>query len=323
METITSTPFEPAWWLPNRHLQTLWPQFFHSKTTPALEEERVELPDGDFLDLCRNGEPENGIVLVFHGLEGSIRSPYARGIMNAIHKHGWCGIFMHFRGCGKDINRLERNYHSGDTGDIRYLIDKTHKSFPDIPLCAVAYSLGGNALLKYLGEYPQNPLSTAVAVSVPFLLNIGADQLDKGFSRVYQKHLISRLHRKMKKKYQGSIGTLDLNELSELNNFWRFDDRITAPLHGFENAEDYYSRSSCRQYLQKIETPTLILHALDDPFLTSEAIPNPEELSSSVKLELTNAGGHVGFISGKTPWSATNWLEKRIPEHLQAFLGNH
>ncbi|MBT7951440.1 MAG: hydrolase [Gammaproteobacteria bacterium] len=318
---MTTSSFKAPWWLSGRHAQTLYPQVFPGQQALDLLPERLELPDGDFVDLCWTRNTSGPVIAVFHGLEGSISSPYANSIMTAIQNRGWRGVFMHFRGCSNEFNRLDRNYHSGDTVDIAYLIKTLSQRFPETPVAAVGYSLGGNALLKYLGEYPQlNSLSAAVAVSVPFLLNVGAERLNQGFSKVYQRHLIGRLKKKMKAKYRQRKAPISLDKVDSLNTFRLFDNQITAPLHGFRDVDDYYDRSSSRQYLKYINTPTLILHALDDPFMTSAAIPEDNELSEKVCLELSDKGGHVGFIDGKYPWRANNWLEQRIPGFLTHYL---
>jgi predicted alpha/beta-fold hydrolase len=320
---IQPSSFRSPWWLNGPHLQTLWPQIFSKKPELDFLDERLELPDGDFVDLCWTQNTSGPIVAVFHGLEGSINSPYARGILTAIQRCGWRGVLMHFRSCSKEFNRLNRNYHSGDTGDIAYFLDTLRERFADTPIAAIGYSLGGNALLKYLGEYPDtHRLCSAVAVSVPFLLGVGADRLSIGFSKIYQKHLITRLKKKMKSKYKDRNPGIDLKNLNDWSTFRLFDDHVTAPLHGFRNVDDYYDRSSCRQFLSLIKTPCLIIHSLDDPFMTAAALPNEEELADAVCLELSDKGGHVGFVDGKYPWTSRSWLEQRIPEFLEQYLDN-
>ncbi len=316
--------FSPNPFLKNSHLQTFWPRIFGVKYKNTFIPERLELSDGDFVDLCWTDKPvdkNKPIVFVFHGLEGSINSPYALGIMNAIRANGWLGVLMHFRSCSEEHNRLDRNYHSGDTGDIGFLINTIKQRHAQSPLFAIAYSLGANAMLKYLGEQGNDcPLKAAIAVSVPFQLNRGADRLNQGFSKFYQWYLIKSLREKMKDKYQGRNAPIDLSRLDEYRNFWLFDNNITAPLHGFQSAEEYYRLSSCKQYLNKIETRTLILHAKDDPFIPLDAIPVETELSDSVLLELSEHGGHVGFVSGSNPFRPEYWLEKRVPEYIKEFL---
>ena len=315
--------FKPAWWLPNSHAQTLWPYLFQKKLRLHLARERLELPDGDFIDLCWTDQQSDTIVMIIHGLEGSIDSHYARGIIPALYGLGWRAVFMHFRGCSGEHNRLSRGYHSGDTGDIKYLVDTLHHRYPDANLIAVGYSLGGNALLKYLGENTdRRPLKGAVAVSVPFELASGALRLETGFSRVYQRHLLKRLQGKIISKFTGRQAPLPLDRVPDLDTFMRFDDAITAPLHGFQDVHDYYTRSSSRQFLKNIRVPTLIIHAQDDPFLTPDAIPAAKELSGEISFELSKRGGHVGFISGNNPFKPAYWLEQRIPEFIQEVIGN-
>jgi len=315
-------PFNPAWWLRNTHAQTLWPYLFQKKHQLQLAWERLELPDGDFIDLCWTGQQSDIIVIIIHGLEGSIDSHYARGVIPAIHEHGWRSVFMHFRGCSGEHNRLARSYHSGDTGDIEYLIDTLHRRHPGTHLFAVGYSLGGNALLKYLGETTgRERLKGAVAVSVPFELAQGALRLATGFSRVYQRHLLKRLQRKIISKFTGMQAPVSLDNIPEMDTFMRFDDAVTAPLHGFRDVNDYYTRSSSRQFLRNIKVPTLIIHAQDDPFLTPDAIPGADELSGEIRLELSKHGGHVGFISGSNPFKPVYWLEQRIPVFIREAIG--
>jgi predicted alpha/beta-fold hydrolase len=316
-----SGQFKPAWWLPGAHAQTIWPSLLRTLVEIETREERLTLADGDFIDLAWTRGNSNKIVIVLHGLEGSIDSSYARGMLAAISKKGWRGVFMHFRGCSGEHNLKDRSYHSGETGDLRFLVDTLRKRHPEATLSAVGYSLGGNALLKYLGEYKDNShLEAAAAVSVPYTLSNSASKLEKGFSRIYQRHLLNRLVDKTLSKFQDRQAPVDIANINKLNTFKSFDHHITAPIHGFKSGEDYYEQSSSRQYLDKITTPTLLIHSKDDPFMSVDAIPNQGELSDSVTLELSNHGGHVGFVSGNTPWNAKYWLEQRIPEFLGTYL---
>ncbi len=318
---ISNSNFVAPWWLQNRHAQTLWPRLWPAQSPLTYSKERLELSDGDFVDLCWTPESSGPLVAVFHGLEGSIASPYVQDIMSGIASRGWRGVFMHFRGCSGEYNRLDRNYHSGDTRDIGFLISTLRKRYPDSPLFAIAYSLGGNALLKYLGEKKHKAkLNAAVAVSVPFQLDRCALQLNRGFSKFYQRYLLDSLRRKTREKYRDRKVNLPLQRLDSLKTFHLFDDQITAPLHGFKGVDDYYSRSSCRQYLQNISTPTLIIHSRDDPFMTPDVLPAESELGAGVELELSNKGGHVGFINGKYPWRASHWLKTRIPQYIHSHL---
>ena len=318
---ITSSQFKPACWLPGTHAQTLWPSLIRRPVEIELTTERLTLPDDDFIDLAWTKGNSDKIVIVLHGLEGSIDSSYARGILAAINKKGWRGVFMHFRGCSGEHNLKDRSYHSGETGDLRFLVKTLRERHPEATLVAVGYSLGGNALLKYLGEYKDDSqLKAAAAVSVPYILSNSAEKLERGFSRIYQRHLLNRLVNKTLSKFQDRQAPVDIANINKLNTFKSFDHHITAPIHGFKSSDDYYEQSSSRQYLDKITTPTLLIHSRDDPFMSVNAIPRQDDLSESVTLELSNHGGHVGFVSGNTPWNAIYWLEERIPEFLSTYL---
>jgi uncharacterized protein len=262
------------------------------------------------------------MVLLLHGLEGGIRSPYARGMLAAIAARGWRGGLLHFRGCSGEPNRRPRSYHSGETGDLDLVVRHLHEREPGLRLAVVGYSLGGNVLLKWLGERgAEAPVAAAAAVSVPFVLRDAALRLDRGGSRLYQWHLLRSLRRSLGVKYRSWVGPapVDIEAALRCRTLMEFDDRVTAPLHGFRDAEDYYERSSSRGYLGRIRIPTLLIHAADDPFMTAAAIPAPGELAPGVRLELSPAGGHVGFVEGRMPWRAGYWLERRLP----AFLGPH
>jgi predicted alpha/beta-fold hydrolase len=318
---MSELSFKPAWWLPGPHLQTLWPTLCRKKPASLLfKRERFELPDGDFLDLDWVGK-EGPIVLILHGLDGSVQSPYAHGMLTALVLHGWRGLFMHFRGCSGHPNRLMRSYHSGETQDLAYVVAAIRKREPNLPLAAIGFSLGGNVLLKWLGETgTDNPLIAAAAISVPFELNKAVKRFQSGFSQVYQWHLLNCLRKRLTQKFQVKPPEASVPDLSSLKTIWEFDEKVTAPLHGFAGAEEYYLLSSSRQYLNKIRIPTLLVHAQDDPFMTEDLIPDPEELPEQVQLELTPRGGHVGFVTGKFPWRSEYWLEKRVPAFLKNYI---
>ena len=253
--------------------------------------------------------------MLFHGLEGSIDSPYVKGILKAITDNGWQGVLMHFRGCSGRHNRLQRSYHSGDTGDINSFITELKTRYPNRKIAAVGVSLGGNALIKFLGEQGDNcPLTAAMVISIPFELGICAKELETGFSRIYQRYLINSLSKKMRDKFKDKPAPIELNKLNEWKNFYSFDHNVTAPIHGFNSVDDYYSKSSCKQFIKHITTPTLILHSKDDPFMNQSALPSEDDLSASVTLELTEQGGHVGFVYGSSPFNPKYWSEKRLVE---------
>lgn len=313
--------FQPAWWCRGPNAQTLWARLIRRAPKLSFWRERLELPDGDFLDLDWTENGSGPIVMVLHGLEGSSQSPYARGMMQTIERRGWRGVVMHFRGCSGEPNRLARSYHSGDTGDLAHVIRTLQQREPRTMLGVVGFSLGGNVLLKWLGNTGREaPVRAAVAVSVPYVLHSAADRLNGGFSRLYQWQLMRSLRLTVAEKRKRLALPIKIQDLSILKSFRDFDENITAPLHGFDSADHYYTVSSSRQYLKGIAVPTLLLHARDDPFMTEKAIPHKNELPDSVTLEVSPYGGHVGFVSGTWPWSAHYWLEERIPEYLEGYF---
>ncbi len=323
---LKESKFKPAWWLNNRHLQTIVPRVYKVPEIFRPFEQEFNLPDGDFVELVWSRSPAyiaegTPIVIILHGLEGSYDSFYARRMMNAVHQKGWTALLMQFRGCGKKQNRQAISYHSGQTEDVAALMRYIVKKFPNNPLYSVGFSLGGNMLAKYLGEQQNSaPLSGSVVISAPFDLGICANSIGKGFSRLYQKYLVDKLRNKTKEKlalmkdqFPINITAQELDDIVELTDF---DETVTAPLNGFSSADDYYAKSSSNQYLQDITTPTLILHAVDDPFMSTEVIPTEDMLSASVTLELSNNGGHVGFISGLNPFKPIFWTEQRVVEFI-------
>lgn len=319
---MDKTQFTPAWWLPGSHLQTLWPALCRRRIKNlALKRERLELSDGDFIDLDWAGEGDGPLVLLLHGFEGSIESHYAKGLLRAICQRGWRGVFMHFRGCSGEPNRLARSYHSGETGDIASIFHALRQREPTTPMAAIGVSLGGNVLLKWLGETGEyNSLKAAIAISVPFELHKASSRIQKGFSQLYQWYFLRCLRSRLAEKFKAVRPPIDISVLPQLQTMKEFDDKITAPLHGFDDAIEYYTRASSRQYLQGIKVPTLILHAKDDPFMTEDVIPEPNELSPSIQLQVSESGGHVGFVSGKYPWRPEYWLDQTVPEFLEQHL---
>ena len=319
---IVDSSFRPAPWLKNPHLQTLWAGLVRRQPELDYRRERLDLPDGDFVDVDWTLGDSGPIVVVLHGLTGSIESKYARGLMNAIHDRGWRAALMNFRGQSGEPNRLARGYHSGDTGDLDFLVKTLREREPETPLAVVGYSLGGNVTLKWMGEQGENaPVKTAVAVSPPFDLSISARAINSGLSRGYQNKLIGEMRKAAETKFANVEPPIELPDLKELRDFFSFDDAVTAPLHGFRDAAHYYEVSSCNRYLKDIRIPTLVLHAVDDPFMSPVIVPTERMLSDAVTLELSRYGGHVGFVSADRMGRPVYWLEQRIPEHLEQFLG--
>ena len=317
---IVKSEFEPGLLWRTRHIQTIVPNTLYPIAKVALRRERVELPDGDFIDMEWTRGSGGPIVIVLHGLEGSIRSRYACNIMQKIHSLGMRGVMPYFRGCTGEPNRLPISYHSGFTQDLDYLSGLLKKREPKTPLAAVGYSLGGNVLLKWLGESPNaSRLTTGVAVSVPFDLSICSDAVEKGLSQVYMWELMGRMRRSVKRKFNRIPSPIPLPDIDSLRTFREYDDALTAPLHGFKDANDYYARCSSRQFLKDIRVPTLVVHSADDPFMTPAAVPTDAELSDAVRFELSQRGGHVGFVEG-SPFKPRRWLDERIGRHLSEHL---
>ncbi|MDH5359656.1 MAG: hydrolase [Gammaproteobacteria bacterium] len=319
---MQAPPFRPAAGLANPHLQTLWASLLRHRPVLETRRKRVELADGDFLDLDWGiSETQQApIVLIIHGLTGSIRSPYAGGLMYHLSINGFQPVMMHLRACSGEINRLPRLYHSGETGDLEFIVQHIHTIHPHRPLFVIGFSLGGNMLLKWLGENGSDKsISAAVAISVPFDLYQSALKLDQGFASLYQWNLLRSLRQTLRAKASHAEIRDLLPKLNGMRNFYQFDDGVTAPLHGFDGAMDYYWQNSSRQFLKSIHKPCLILHAIDDPFLPAQYIPQASELSNSVQLELSPHGGHVGFVGG-TICSPQYWLESRISSYLKAIL---
>lgn len=310
-----SRAFRPHPLLRGAHAQTLFPFFWRRHRPPPWQPERLELPDGDFVDLCHLGTGEGPRVCLFHGLEGCVDSHYIGGLARRLVDEGLRVTFMHFRGCSGTPNRLSRAYHSGDTGDIACLADVLRQREPDTPLAAVGFSLGANALLKYLAERGHGAaFAAAVAVSPPMRLAVAASRIDCGFSRLYQAYLLNRMKRSTRARARQLGGLpIDFERMERARSLRTFDDCVTAPLHGFRDVDDYYSRSSAAGSLVRIETPALILHARDDPFLGPDGVPDPAGLPANVVFEVSARGGHVGFIETGNRGLPRRWLERRIP----------
>ena len=324
--------FTPAPGLRNPHLQTLWGPLWRKTVHLERQRERLWLEDGDFLDLDWHGphELETPLVLVLHGLTGSSNSPYVAGLQQALAAQGWASVALNWRGCSGEPNLLARSYHSGASEDLAAVIRHLRAKRPSAPLHGVGYSLGGNVLLKHLGETGEDSgLQSAVAVSVPFRLDQCADRIGQGFSRVYQAHFMREMLAYIKNKqrqfqhdgrHEGLATLQGLGSLSNLRTFWDFDGRVTAPLHGYRDADDYYRRASSRYFLPTITTPILMIQAADDPFVFPHSLPDASELAPGTQWELHAHGGHVGFVDG-TLRRPGYYLERRIPQWLAQGAG--
>jgi len=319
--------FSPPFLLKNRHIQTLYAPFFRKQQSRLkFEIECFKLDDGDFVECYwHNAKPtdKRPIVTLFHGLAGSYKSPYILGLMNALEKAGFASVVMHFRGCSGKENLLPRSYHSGDTSDAKAWIEYLNITYKTNPLHAVGFSIGGNMLLKLLGEERKKSLLvSAISVSAPMDLAVCAEVISKGFASSYESYLLKPLKTTLRKKFSTfemkSLLKLKKEEIENIKTIEEFDQHYTAPMHGFNSAQEYYKKCSSKQFLKHISIPTLIIHALDDPFMDKRVLPTQNELSSSVTLELSPHGGHVGFVTGSL-FKPNYWLEERI---VQYFLEN-
>jgi predicted alpha/beta-fold hydrolase len=318
---IITSPFKVPFYLRNAHVQTMLPSTTRNQIIPKRKQSFLQTNDGDVILLeavqpnsLPNKQSDQAVLLI-HGLTGSADSQYIVGLQNLLKDMGVFSVAMNFRGA-KTPNNLARGYHSGSSNDIAEIVNHLQKIYANYQWHAIGFSLGGNVLLKYLGENPDNSLTSAIAVSVPFSLDICATRMDQGFSKVYRNHLLSELnnylalkHEHLKKQNPEQAKLLSERPIDKkFSSFWDFDHEIIAPIHGFDSAKDYYQRCSSKQFLKLIETPTHILNAIDDPFLSPKLIPKENDLSKSVTLELSKHGGHVGFFSGRNNY----YVEKLV-----------
>jgi predicted alpha/beta-fold hydrolase len=319
---VTNSSFTPAWWLPGGHAQTLWGALLRPAPRPTLRRQQLELPDGDFLELDWSplaADPDRPLVVLLHGLEGSSRSGYARGLLACLQRRGLGAVMMHFRGCGSRNNRLRRTYHAGETSDLGLLLRWLAHHWPRRSLGAAGFSLGGNVLLKLLQEPGPSALQAAAVACVPMDLAVCARRMERGFSRFYLHRLLGQLKATMASKYRHRPADgIDLRAVAATRGFWDFDDLATAPLHGFRDAHHYYTQASSRDQIGAITTPTLVVHARDDPFMTDEVLPDPETVPATVTVEVARSGGHMGFMSAHGPLGLRPraWLERRLADFL-------
>ncbi|MDZ7779544.1 MAG: hydrolase [Gemmatimonadota bacterium] len=321
MPTVSDV-FRPSRWAPGPHLQTLAARMLRSGNGLVYRRERLSTADGDFLDLDWGPDPgpDAPIVLVMHGLEGCSKSGYVRNVCAELAAKGLWPAALNFRGCSGEPNSSDRFYHSGATEDPVAVLSRLRDRHPDRRLAAVGFSLGGNILLKLMGEREDGGralLDAAVAMSVPYDLSAGSALLEQSaMGRAYTEYFLHSLKNKVRAKAGRLAHRVDLDAVYAAPTLRRFDDLITAPLHGFEDAEHYYAHSSSNRYLESVRVPTLLLHAVDDPFLPAAAIPREEAARTPhIELQLEPTGGHVGFLAG-SPWRPRFWGDERIAEFL-------
>ncbi|HET6370200.1 MAG TPA: hydrolase [Nitrospiria bacterium] len=319
-------PFRPAWWLRNAHAQTAWRRLFGDGRLLPYRRERVETPDGDFVDLdwLRSDEEaeRRPLALILHGLEGCSRAKYVVGLMKELSRRGWDGVAMNFRSCSGELNRLPRFYHSGETEDLDIVVSRLVGRFPGRPIAIVGYSLGGNVLLKWLGERGgkiPDAVRGAATVSVPFDLEAAAERIDRGVHRIYGRVFLSTLKPKVIAKAMIMPGLIDREEVARIRTFAEFDDRVTAPIHGFASGRDYWRRTSSGPFLPEIRRPTLLINACDDPFLPETSLPIKAVAQSRwLEADFPKRGGHVGFVEGSWPGSASYWIDRRVMAFLDS-----
>lgn len=311
--------FEPAWWLRNAHAQTLWGKFARRPGKFRTRSECLTAPDGDNIELQHlDGASDRAPrVLLLHGLEGSTRSHYVTGILEEARRRGWGATLMLFRGCGSAPNIARRFYHSGETTDVAWAFETLSRRSPRAPWMVAAVSLGGNVMLKWLGELARHPppIAAAAAVSVPFDLEAGARHISRGFARVYDRNFVRSLRRKAAAKLARYPDLFEKQALERVRTIYEFDDAVTAPVHGFADARDYYTRSSAIGFLDRVRVPTLLLSSSDDPFLPAEVLERVRRVADrnpALTLAFTPYGGHVGFVGGRFPWRPVYYAERRI-----------
>jgi len=317
--------YRPPWWYRGRHLQTLWGPLLRRGRQPALRRERVETPDGDFLDLDWLAGRDRGapLVVILHGLEGSSRSHYASGLLRELEQVGWRGVVVNFRSCSGEVNRSRRMYHSGDTEDLEFVLGRLTAREPNLRLGLVGVSLGGNVALKWLAEHgDQAPaqVAGAVAISTPFSLAACAAALDGGLNRaLYTVNFLSTMKIKLDKKAALYEGVINLSAARKAKTFAQYDRLVTAPLGGFASERDYWARSSSGPLLPQIRRPTLLINALNDPFIPASALPRAAIAKSHwLEAAFVPEGGHAGFLQG--PSGARSWAEARAVEFLRRHL---
>ena len=308
--------YKAPFWLPSGHLQTIYPALCIAKPDVTFRRERWNAPDGDFIDVdFVDGKPGQPFVVLFHGLEGSSNSHYARSLMADVAARGWSGAVPHFRGCSGEQNRAPRFYHSGDAAEIDWVVRRLQSGTKG-KFYAVGVSLGGNALLRWLGESQHRAeiVDAACSVSAPLDLAEGGKTLSRGVNLLYTRMFLQTLKPKCAAKLQQFPGLFDGAAMLAARDLYAFDNVITAPLHGYRNTEDYWDRASAKHVLADITVPTLVLNAQNDPFLPGRYLPR--SAAPNVVLDYPLSGGHVGFVVGQLP-GHLDWLPQRLIHFLE------
>ncbi|VVE47571.1 alpha/beta hydrolase [Pandoraea pneumonica] len=322
-------------WLPDGHSQTIYPALLGRRPHVEFRRETWDTPDGDFVDVdwlvappaSQKAPPaptdlvETPLVVLFHGLEGSSDSHYARTLMREVEALGWRGVIPHFRSCSGRMNRAPRFYHSGDSTEIDWILRRL-RAHVSGPMFAAGVSLGGNVLLRWLGEREADAaqiVTAASAVSAPLDLRAGGLALSHGFNMVYTRNFLGTLKKKALAKLEQYPGLYDRDLMMSARDLGEFDHVVTAPLHGYHSAFDYYTRASSKPILPAIEVPTLVLNARNDPFQPASALPGEADVGRYVHLLQPANGGHVGFMSGPFPGGMT-WMPRTVVDYFRQFL---
>jgi uncharacterized protein len=325
MPVIQNSTYQAPLWLPGGHVQTIYPALFRRMASPSSRSERLELDDGDFVDLAWSGNSGSRLAILSHGLEADMETGYIRGMATALARRGWDVLRWNFRGCGTEPNRLLRMYHSGATEDLHAVVLHAMDRHPAQTIDLIGFSLGGNLTLKYLGERPAElppRLHRSVVFSVPCDLACSSRQLALPSNWIYMERFLVAMRAKLRAKKRLFPDQLDLTGLEKIRTFQEFDDRFTAPIHGFRDAADYWKRNSSRQFLSRIKLPTLLVNAANDPFLGPGCHPREEaEGSENFHFESPTTGGHVGFTSFGN--AGGYWSEARAVNFLASPISLH
>jgi uncharacterized protein len=322
--TTSNGAYRSPTWLPNRHVQTIYPALL-KRPPVTLRRQRVDTNDGDFVDFDWLDAPaaiaeKTPLVVLFHGLEGGASSHYARALMRHLKSIGWRGVVPHFRGCSGEPNRLPRAYHSGDYAEIGWMLSTIRREAPAAPLYAVGVSLGGSALLNWLGREERRAAATVVAaaaVSTPLDLTAAGIAIGQGLNRIYALHFLYTLKPKALAMARRFPGALDDAAIRRVDSMHKFDDAVTAPLHGFAGVEDYWRRASSKPWLKTVAVPTLVLNARNEPFVPGASLPGPREVAPAVILEQPETGGHAGFLAPPFP-GRLGWLPARLVSFFES-----
>jgi len=328
VEATVDMLYRAPLWLPNSHIQTIVPALFGRRPEVTYRRERWDTPDGDFIDLdwlvpdplaASPAAADAPLFVLFHGLEGSSDSHYARTLMASAQMRGWHGVVPHFRSCSGPMNLAPRFYHLADSNEVDWVLRRLREQHPG-PIVAAGVSLGGNVLLRWLGERREDAsiIAAAAAISAPLDVHAGGRALSQGFGLIYTRSFLKTLKQKAQQKLEQYPGLYDQNEVLASRTMHEFDEVVTAPLHGFRSADDYWTRSTTRPLLPEITVPTLVLNARNDPFLPGAVLPSRSEVSSTVELDQPEHGGHVGFMTGPFP-GRIDWLSRRVFGYLDPF----